>query len=56
MCVKPEFIDGYVCYKLRNSLGGYSSIRVVRISGDLSGSSSCGWGGIVARSAVVHSR
>ena len=56
MCVKPEFIDGHVCYKLRKSLGGYSGIRVVRVSDDLGGSSSCGWGGIVAKSAVVHSR
>ena len=30
MCVKPEFIDGHVCYKIRNSLGEYGGIRVVR--------------------------
>ena len=35
VCVKPEFMDGHVCYKLRNSLGGYGSIRVVRVSDDL---------------------
>ena len=23
VCVKPEFMYGHVCYKLRNSLGGY---------------------------------
>ena len=56
VCVKPEFMDGHVCYELRNSLGGYGSIRVVRVSDDLGGSSSRGRGGIVAKSAVVHSR
>ena len=44
------------CYKLRNSLGGYGGIRVVRVSDDLGGSSSLRGGGIVAKSAVVHSR
>ena len=34
VCVKPEFVDGHVCYKLRNSLSGYGGIRVVRVSGD----------------------
>ena len=38
VCVKPEFMYGHVCCKLRNSLGGYGSIRVV---------------GVVAKSAVV---
>ena len=47
---------GHVCHKLRNSLGGYGGIRAVRVSDDLGGSSSCGWGGVVAKSAVVHSR
>ena len=56
VCVKPEFIDGHVCYKLRNSLGGYGVIRVVRVSDDLGGSSIRGQGSVVARSAVVHSR
>ena len=56
VCVKPEFMYSHVCYKLRNSLGGFGSIRVVRISVDLGGSSSRGWGGVVAKSAVVHSR
>ena len=56
VCVKPEFMDGHVCYKLRNSLGGYGGIRVVRISDDLGGNSSRGWGGVVAKSAVVPSR
>ena len=56
MCVKPEFMDGDVCYKLRNSLGGYGGIRVVSVSDDLGGSSSRGRGGVVAKSAVVHSR
>ena len=56
VCVKPEFIDSHVCYKLRNSLGGYGGIRVVRVSDDLGGSSSRGWGGIVVKSAVVPSR
>ena len=46
----------HVCYQLRNSLGGYGGIRVIGVSDDLGGSSSCGWGGIVAKSAVVHSR
>ena len=32
MCVKPEFMDGHLCYKLRNLLGGYGGIRVVRVS------------------------
>ena len=49
-------MDGHVCYKLRNSLGGYGGIRVVRVSDDLGGSSSRGWGGVVAKSAVAHSR
>ena len=49
MCVKPEFMDGRVCCKLRNSLGGYGGIRVVRIPDDLSGSSSRGLGGVVAK-------
>ena len=53
VCVKPEFIDSHVCYKLRNSLGGYGGIRV---SGDLGGSSGRRRGGVVAKSAVVHSR
>ena len=35
MCVKTEFVDGHICYKLRNSLGGYGGIRVVRVSDDL---------------------
>ena len=56
VCVKPEFIDGQVCYKLRNSLGGYGGIRVIRVSDDLGGSSSRGRGGVVAKSAAVHSR
>ena len=47
---------GHVCYKLRNSLGGYGGIRVVRVSDDLGGSSSRGRGGVVAKSVVVHSR
>ena len=46
---------GHVCYKLRNSLGGYGGIRVMRVSDDLGGSSSRGRGGVVARSAIVHS-
>ena len=29
VCVKPEFMDGHICYKLRNSLGGYGGIRVI---------------------------
>ena len=49
-------MDGHVCCKLRNSLGGYGGIRVVRVSDDLGGSSSRGWGGVVAKSAVVPSR
>ena len=56
VCVKPEFIDGHICYKLRNSLGVYGGIRVVRVSDDLGGSSSRGQAGMVAKSAVVHSR
>ena len=40
----------HVCYKLRNSLGGYGGIRVVRVSDDLGGSSSRGRGGVVAKS------
>ena len=43
----------YVVCKLRNSLGGYGGIRVVRVSDDLGGSSSRGRGGVVAKSAVV---
>ena len=35
VCVKPDFVDGHICYKLRNSLGGYGGIRVVRVSDDL---------------------
>ena len=53
VCVKPEFMYSHVCCKLRNSLGGYGGIRVVRVPDDLSGSSSHGQGGIVAKSAVV---
>ena len=50
VCVKPEFMYGHVCYKLRNSLGEYGGIRVVvRVSDDLGGSSSLGQGGVVAR-------
>ena len=49
-------MDGHVCYKLRNSLGGYGGIRVVRVSDDLGGRSSRRRGGVVAKSAVVHSR
>ena len=56
VCVKPEFIDSHVCHKLRNSLSGYGGIRVVRVSNDLGGSSSHRWGGVVAKSTVVHSR
>ena len=56
VCVKPEFVDGHVCYKLRNSLGGYGGIRVVRVSDDLGGSSSRERGGVVAKSSAVHSR
>ena len=51
VCVKPEFMDGHVCYKLRNSLGGYGGIRVVKVSDDLGGSSSSGQGGVLAKSA-----
>ena len=43
----------HVCYKLRNSLGGYGGIRVLGIPDDLGGSSSRGRGGVVAKSAVV---
>ena len=53
VCVKPEFMYGHVCCKLRNSLGGYGGIRVVRVSDDLGGCSSRGRGGVVAKSAVV---
>ena len=56
MCMKPEFTDGHVCYKLRNSLGEYGGIRVVRVSDNLGGNSSRGRGGVVAKSAVVRSR
>ena len=56
VCVKPEFMYGHVCYKLRNSLGGYGGIRVVRVSDDLGGSSSRGRGGVVAKSAAIHCR
>ena len=56
VCVTPEFIHGHVCYKLRNSLGWYGGIRVVRVSDDLGGSTSRGQGGVVAKSAAVHSR
>ena len=35
VCVKTEFLDGHVCYMLRNSLGWYGGIRVVRVSDDL---------------------
>ena len=34
----------------------YGGIRVVRVSDELGGSSSRGRGGVVAKSAVVHSR
>ena len=53
VCVKPEFMYGHVCCKLRNSLGGYGGIRVVRVPDDLGGSSSRGRGGVVAKLAVV---
>ena len=56
VCIKPEFICGHVCYKLRNLLGGYGGIRVVRVSDDLGSSSSRGRGGVVTKSAVVHSK
>ena len=52
-CVKPEFMYGHIYCKLRNSLGGYSGIRVVRIPDDLGGGSSHGRGSVVAKSAVV---
>ena len=32
VCVKPEFVDGHVCYKLRNSLGGYGGGKGIRWS------------------------
>ena len=51
--VNPEFMYSHVCCKLRNSLGGYGGIRVVRIPDDLGGSSSHGRGSNVAKSAVV---
>ena len=47
---------GHVCYKLRNSLGGYGGIRVIRVSNDLGGNSSRRRGSVVAKSAVVHSK
>ena len=53
VCVKPEFMYGHVCRKLRNSLGGYGGIRVVRVRDDLGSSSSRGRGGVVAKSPVV---
>ena len=56
VCVKPEFMDGHICYKLRNSLGEYGGIRVVRVSDDLGSNSNRGWGGVVAKSAVIHCR
>ena len=56
VCVKPEFMYGHLCCKLRNSLSGYGGIRVVRVSEDLGGCSNRGWGSVVARSAVIHSR
>ena len=40
VCVKPEFMYGHVCYKLRDSLGRYGGIRMIRVSDDLGGSSS----------------
>ena len=43
----------HVCYKLRNSLGKYGGIRVVRVSDNLGSGSSRGRGGVVAKSAVV---
>ena len=54
--MKLEFMYTHVCYKLRNSLGGYGGIRVIGVSDNLGGSSSHGRGGVVATSAVVHSR
>ena len=54
--MKQEFMCSHVCYKLRNSLGGYGGIRVVRVSDDLGGNSSRRRGGVVAKSAVVHGR
>ena len=53
VCVKPEYMYGHVCCKLRNSLGGYGGIRVVRVTDDLGGSSSRRRGGVIAKSAVV---
>ncbi len=52
MGVKQELMYSHECYKLRNSLGGYGGIRVVRVSDDLGGSSSHGRGGVVAKSAA----
>ena len=49
-------MDCHVCYKLRNSLGVYGGIRVLRVSDDLGGSSSRRRGGVEAKSAVVRSR
>ena len=51
--MKPEFMYNHVCYKLRNSLGEYGGIRVVRVSDDLGGSNSRGRSGVVAKSPVV---
>ena len=53
VCVKPESMYSHVCCKLRESLGGYGGISVVRVPDDLGGSSSRGWGSVVAKSAVV---
>ena len=53
VCVKPEFMYGHVCYKLRNSLDEYGGIRVVKISDDLGARISRGRGGVVAKLAVV---
>ena len=53
--VKAEFMNSQVCYKLRNLIGGYGGIRVVRVSDDLGDRSSRGRGGVVAKSAFVHS-
>ena len=47
VCVKPEFMYGHVCCKLRNSLGGYGGIKY------LGGGSSHGQGSVVTKSAVV---
>ena len=55
MCVKPEFVDGHVCYKLRNSHGEYGGIRVEVYQMILVGGSIRGQGGVVAKSAVVDS-